>query len=891
MRTDIGSLLRRLAALFRRHRLDRDLDDELSFHLAMRQEEAVRRGSSAKDADHAARRQFGNVLRVKEQSKEAWLIGWLEIVVQDVRFALRGLRRSPAFAIVAVATLALGIGGTVEIFSVVNAVLLRPLPFADSDRVVYVQGNRSISGRPDAMWLIVPTEDLPRLREASTTLSHFSVINVRPVRVGEIGDSDGAVDAQRAHVSPAAFHLFDRRPLIGRGLEPRDEEPGTEEVVVLSYGAWRKYFGGATDVAGRRVNLNDYPHTIIGVMPQGFSFPTPDVEMWSAWTYRPPAGSRTMALTIARLNDGVSIEAATSEINAVFLGINPIYSRIYASEGGAPLKLVPVKEQMIAPVRPALLVALAAVGLVLLIACSNIATLLLARAAGRKREVGIRSSLGASRWRIGQQVITESVVLALLGGAAGTFVAFGFVRVLPALELAHIPRLIEVQVDGAFLLSALAITLATSLLFGCAPALRMIGPRFGQTTPTVVGFSASSAPSLGRNRTRAALTVVQVALAVMLLIGAGLLGGSFVHLARFDLGYNPDNVVSFAVPTPPTRYSDAEQNRIQAEILDRLLGMTGGSGAAMTRLPTLPGGTGGGLLQIPGVADGTPAQIKPVSREYFDVLQLRLVEGRVFDDTDRPGQPLAVVVSQHLAAAFPDGLALGRTAQVKGLLEGIPLRVVGVVGDVVASSVEAIVRPDMYVLIDQLPTGARFQSIRRSMSFVVRVNGDPLTIVPTVRSLVRQVDERLVVDNVSTLRDLVSATVAQPRTNAALLGIFASIAVLLTAIGIYGLIAYIVIERTQEIGIRMAVGAAGSDVLALVMGQSALLVVPGIVLGLGGAAGLTRYLETMLYGLTPLDARTFAAVPVVVVLVMLAASYLPARRATKVDPLVALRCE
>ena len=853
----------------------------------MRHEEEVRRGSSPRDADLAARRQFGNVLSVKEQSRDAWVFRGLEVVLQDVRFALRGLRRSPAFAIVAVATLALGIGGTVAIFSVVNAVLLRPLPFTDSDRVVFVQGSRS-PGRPGAISLLVPTDDLPRLRDASTTLSHFSVFNTRPVRVGERGEGDSAVNALRAHVSPAAFRLFDRRPLIGRGLEPRDEEPGTEEVVVLSYAAWRKYFGGAADVAGRRVNLNDYPHTIIGVMPPGLSFPTPDVEMWSAWTFRPPANSRTVALTIARLNDGVSLEAATSEINALFLGMYPIFGR----DGVAPLKLVPVKEQMIAPVRPALLVTLAAVGLVLLIACSNIATLLLARAAGRKREVGIRSSLGASQWRIGQQVMTESVVLGLLGGAAGIFVAFAFVRVLPSLELAHIPRLAEVQVDNAFLLSALAITLATSLLFGCAPALRMIGPRFGQTTPTAVGFSASSAPSLGRNRTRAALTVVQVALAVMLLIGAGLLGGSFIHLARFDLGYNPDGVLTFTVPMSPAQFSDAEQTRVQAELLDRLVGMTGGSGAALTRLPTLPGGTSAGLLQIPGLAERTPAQIKPVSRDYFDVLQLRLVAGRVFDDTDRPGQPLAVVVSQQLAAAFPDGNALGSAAlQMNGLLDGIPLHVVGVVGDVVASSVEAVVRPDMYVLIDQLPTGARFQGFRRSMSFVVRVSGDPMAIVPTVRGFVRQIDARLLVDNVSTLRDLVSATVAQPRTNAALLGIFASVAVLLTAIGIYGLIAYIVIERTQEIGIRMAVGAAGSDVLALVMGQSALLVIPGIVLGLGGAAGLTRYLETMLFGLTPLDARTFAAVPVVVVLVMLAATYLPARRATKVDPLVALRCE
>jgi predicted permease len=880
------AFLRRLLLSFRRRRLDHDLNDELAFHLAMRQEEQVRRGIAPADADFTARRHFGNVLSVKEHARDAWVLTRLESVLQDVRFALRGFRRSLTFSLTAVMTLSIGIGGTIAIFSVVNAVLLRPLPFKDSDRVVYVQGTDS--PRPYAPSQRLPTSDLPQLRRESTTLSHFSTLETLPVRVGDPGDDGNAPIALRALISPAAFELFDQRPLFGRGLEPGDAQPGAELVVILSDGAWQRYLGGAADVLERRLTLNGVPHVVIAVMPRGFSFPTPNVEMWSAWTYVPPPGVFTTPVTIARLKDGVSLESATAELNSVFINMHPVFAR---GNRPPPLKLVPIKEQMVAPIRTALLVALIAIVFVLLIACTNIATLLLARAAARRREMGIRSSLGASRARLGQQVLVESAVLALLGGVVGACVAFGLVRLLPSLELTYIPRLAEVRVDGSFLLGALVTTLSTSLLFGCAPALRVMHAEFTPTPQRHAGFSASNSPSLGRNRTRSALTVVQVALAVMLLVGAGLLGGSFVYLARFDLGYNPDDVLTFAVRLPPTQYSDGEQRTIYAQLLDRLRTTTHARAAMTGRLPTSPGGTLGGLLQVPELSERVPAQLRPVSRDYFDVMRLPIVEGRGFDGTDRPGQAPAIVVSRQLAATFPDGRALDRTVQLNGPLEGIPLQVVGVAGDVMASSVEAVARPDMYILVDQLSTDLKAPGLFRSASFVVRVNGDPMSLIPTIRGLVHQIDPRLSIENVTTLREVVSASVVQPRTNALLLGIFAAIAVLLTAIGIYGLIAYIVTERTQEIGVRMAVGADRLDVLALMFGQSALLVLPGIGFGLGGAAALTRYLESMLYGLTPLDGRTFVIVPVAVIVVMLVASYLPARRATRIDPVAALRCE
>ena len=410
--------------------------------------------------------------------------------------------------------------------------------------------------------------------------------------------------------------------------------------------------------------------------------------------------------------------------------------------------------------------------------------------------------------------------------------AFGLVRLLPSLELAHVPRLGEVTVDVAFLVGAVAVTLVTSLLFGCAPVLRTMAPRFAQTTRSDAGFSAAGSPSVARNRTRV------------------------------------------------------------AQLLERLRSMTEPGKVAVTaRLPTQPGGPFSGLLQLPALAGRVPAHLRPVNRDYFQVLRLPIVDGRGFEAVDRPGQPPAVIVSRQLARAFPEGRVLGQNVHlISGPLEGIPLRVVGVAGDVVANSVESVVRPDVHILIDQLPSGRRFQSLLGATAFfVVRGDADATALVPTIRMLVKQIDPRLSIDNVITLGERVSATVAQPRTNAVLVGLFAGVAVLLTGIGLYGLVAYNVSERTQEIGIRMADGAAAADVLALVMKQSTLLVVPGILLGLGGAAALSGYLEGMLFGLTPLDPRIFAVVPALVIVVLAVASYLPARRATKVDPVVALR--
>jgi predicted permease len=521
----LGALYRRLLALFRRYRLERDLDDELAFHLAMRETEHQQ--GESKESSWRTRRRFGNVTRVKEQARDAWTFQWLESVLQDASYAFRQLRRAPGFTAVALLTLALGIGANTAIVSLVNGVLLRPLPFTDSDRVVYIAGN--VPSRPEIMTLPVRMREIPELRKESKTLSGFSTLFVQPSVLEEIVSGE-PLKTSRAMVSPTVFNVLEARPILGRVLDAHDEQPGSQLVSVLSYAAWQKYFAADPSVIGTAASLDGMSYTIVGVMPRGFVFPTPDVEIWSAMQL-PPSGN-IAAVVIARINDGFSRETAAAEINTLFIRMRQRELATRPGDTPPPLKLVSVKEQMIAPVRPALLVILAAGGLVLLIACSNIASLLIARAAARRREVAVRIALGAGPARLIRQVLTESVVLALLGGVAGTLVAYSGVRLLGALEGARIPRLAEVQLDAAFLIIALATSLATGVLFGAAPALWIARSRVDRILTDRPFGGIIAFTFLGRNRARHALAIVQIGLAVVLLIAAGLLVGSFVNLAR-----------------------------------------------------------------------------------------------------------------------------------------------------------------------------------------------------------------------------------------------------------------------------------------------------------------------------------------------------------------------
>jgi predicted permease len=819
---------------------------------------------------------------LEKKVRDAQTIRWIESVMQDIRFAIRSLRRSPGFTSVAVLTLALGIGANTAIFSVVHAVLLRPLPFTDSDKVVYIVGN--VPSRPEVMTMRVPMSDLPRLRSESRTLSNFSTMSVQPTTLTWTGSID-PVKTSRASISPAVFEFLATRPIVGRVFASSEEQPGSQLVAMLSYSIWQTHFAADPTIVGRSITLDGMTHTVTGVMPRGFAFPTPEVHVWSAMQLPPSAN--LVALIIARVKDGVSIETAAAEINTVFIRMHQRQPQ--GDTGGAPppLRLISVKEQMIAPVRQALLVMLGAVGLVLLISCSNIASLLLARSVARRREIEIRISLGAGPGRLVRQVLTESVVLALLGGMAGSLIAFGGVRLL-ALD-SEIPRLAEVRVDISFLLVVLMTSICTGLLFGSAPAGRLARFRFEQA---VVGKNVSAVSLLGRNRARNVLTVFQVGMAVVLLTGAGLLGGSFVNLARVELGYDTDRVLTFEVPMPRGRYNDEERNAIQEALIERLKAINGIVAAAITdRLPTQPGGAFAGLLQVPGTLARIPVQLRPVSSDYFDVMRLRLVEGRTFEDTDRPGQAISLIVSQQVAAGFPEGRLLGKIVRLNGPFEAFDMHVVGIARNVLTSGLEQTPRADVYVKLEQWPAEPRFQSMLRSMRFVIRAENNPMRLVPTIRSLVVQTDQRLFIDNISTMQQLVANTTARPRTYALLLGVFSLVAVLLAGVGIYGLTAYIVTERTREIGIRMALGAERADVVRLVLSHSSSLGGLGIILGLAGAAAVTRYLDKLLFGLSPLDPRIFATVPVVFILIILAASYVPTRRATKVDPLVALRCE
>lgn len=800
----------------------------------------------------------------------------LESVARDVRVALRGWIRAPGFAAAAVTTLALGIGANTAVFSAFYAVMVRPLPFKDSDRVVYLRGGP-------------PMVDIPQLRAASKTLSSISVLVLGDVSVGGVRDGE-TVELRRAVISPSAFELLDVQPAIGRLFAPRDEDVGAEPVVMISYAAWQEQFGADPHLLGRRITIAGYAQTIVGVMPRGFAFPSPDVQMWNVAILpaarpgeeRSPQG----ATTIARVNRGVSLEAAAAELNTLFVGLHPEAAQAIA-HGAPPLTLLQVKEQMVAPVRTALLVLAAAAALVLFIACSNVAWLLLARANRRRNDIGVRIALGAGTGRVLREVLTESVMLALSGGLVGTLLAVLGLQFLRVFHGNTIPRLAEVNIDAAFLLISVASSVVTVAVSGVLPGLRIARFRLVPVgrAPTAHGGAGGL---LGR-KSASVLTIAQVSSAVVLLIAAGLLLRSFAGLARLDLGYEPADVLTCEVRLPPNRYSNIEQSRILSQLSERLGAVPGVVAVAATsRLPTQPGGVFFGRLQLPEGGGHVPVNVTPASATYLNVMRLRVAAGRWFDDRDRHGGETAIVVSRQVAASFASGRATDSVVQLNGPFDGIPLHVVGVVDDTFTGGPDGVARPDIYMKLDQWP--ATLPLPLRSL-IGIRHNGSPAELAPTVRILISQVEPSLSADHIVSMQDLVSRSTERPLAYATLLGAFAVVAVVIALVGIYGFVAYIVSARTYEIGVRMALGARQAQIMHLVLGYFVTVTVTGVVLGLVAAAAVTRYLQAMLFGLTPLDAMTFAAVPVSFMAVAILAAYGPTRRATRVDPLVSLRSE
>jgi putative ABC transport system permease protein len=848
----------------------------------------------------------------------------------DLFYALRGLGRSPGFTSAAVLTLALGIGAATAVFSVVNTVLLEPLPYRDSDRLVRIV-QRAAPANPSAPLLRrtdMPWPERAEWLKASTTLSDIAVSITPPITL--MPTSTGSARLSGALVSANTFAMLGASARLGRTLDAADGAAGST-VVVISTGAWQRYFQNDPGILGRTITLKTLgpeagfldgtPLTIVGVMPASFAFPIPNLDYWAPITDGSPA-RKWSGGAIAQLREGTSMAAAADEANAIGEGLRPKPTSGPLSRplppGERRFAIEGVKEQMIAASRPALRVIAIAVGAVLLIVCANVAGLLLARGTARRREVALRLAIGASRGRILRQFITESLVLAAIGGVLGAVLAVGFVYLLREFASPHaqgvfqlsfggstmLPRLHEITVDARLLALAMALAAITALVVGAVPAFRMSRTDYAQVM-NYRGAGSQGGARRGDTRARSVLVVAQMVVATMLLVGAGLLINSFTRLARVDPGWNARGLLMFYLVMPQD-YSTARKAALIDTLLTELRRQPDVEGAGYTYAGPLLGivDTFGVFVppgRTPEEMRGSPdtPQIRAVSHDYLQTMGARLVSGRWFEPTDDAGAPPVIIVNRTVVRRlFNNEDPVGRLVRMDGNMEQPPQQIIGVVEDMRQSRLDAEPAPQMFADYRQLlamtqarklPTAVQERLSFGFLSFFVRTDRDPATLMPAVRSLVNRVDAAAGIDVMLPMEQLVASSLTRQRFYAILLGLFAAIATVLGAIGIYGVLAYAVGQRTQEIGIRMALGAERGAVLRMVLQRGIVLAAIGIVLGLAGAAGLTRYLSGMLYDLKPLDPPTYAAVAILFAMVALIASYLPARRATRVDPVVALR--
>jgi len=794
--------------------------------------------------------------------------------MNDLKFAFRQLLKNPGFTAVAVLTLALGIGANTAIFSVVDGVLLKPLPYERPGQLVQVweapgPGKRN-SASPGAFldW-----------KEHSTVFESLSLRQNTAMNL--TGDGEPERISGLA-MSTSGLQIFRARPLLGRTFASDEDQPGKDKVAVLSHGFWQRRFGGETNVVGREIQLNDQSYTVIGVLPPRF-LPWDKAEFVIPKAIAPDEANQRSAhwlQVIGRLKPGVTVAQAQSEMNALAARLKPLYPAFKKDWG---VTIVPMHEQITGNVKPTLLVLAGAVGFVLLIACANVANLLLAKASARQKEMAIRAALGASRWRVIRQLLVESVLLSLLGALLGLLLTFWSVGTLTSITAVSLPRAQDVGLDLRVLGFALLVSLVAGVAFGLVPALQPSRPDLND----MLKEGARTSGTGPRNCVRSGLIVSEVALSLVLLIGAGLLLNSFVRLSNVPPGINPQNVLTMQVTLPDKKYPDAERRAAFFErTLERIENLPGVEAAGAVWTMPLAGYSPDTSFTVFG-RPGQPATSYQTdfdfcSPDYFRAIGIPLLKGRFFEQRDRADAPRVVIINEALAREhFPNEEPLGKRIQLGKIDE--QWEIMGVIGNVRQRGLGESVRPSVYRPLAFIWSG--------NGHLVVRTTGAPLGMAESVRKTILEVDPSQPVANVRTMEEVIAASVAQRRFILMLLGGFAGAALLLAGIGLYGVIAYAVSQRTREIGIRMALGATRSAVLALVLRQGMKLAGIGVLLGTAGGLGLTRVLTGFLYEVKPTDPATFVSVSLILTLVAVLACWLPARRAAKVDPMEALRYE
>ena len=810
-------------------------------------------------------------------------------LINDVRYGVRMLLKSPASTLVALIALSFGIGANSAIFSVVNGVLLRPLPYQDPGRLVVVWETKLSRGIKQEL---VSSGEYRTWVSENRVFDQMAALRAEP-RVLAGGELPERVETTL--LSPGAFEMLGAKPAVGRTFSPGENQPGRNLVAVLSYGLWQRRFGGDPSVLGKAVTLDGIGYTVVGVAPSDFHLLDSPSDVWipyalDARELDPKNRAARTLRVIAHLKPGATFEQAESEMRSI---ARKMELQDPDANSGYSATVVPLRDQLIGDIRTTLWTLLGAVLFVLLIACANVANLLLARAGSREKEIALRSALGANPARLARQLLTESVLLALAGGVLGLLLAVWSVSLLKQLGPATLPRLREISVDWRVLAFTLLVSIATGIIFGLAPALASMRSDLNSILRST-GRGATGGPA--RARFRNTLVVSEMAACVVLLTGAGLLIRSFAQLQSVNSGFRPDHVLTMQIELPETRYSGLKVGLFYQQLLERLQALPGVRFAGIARKVPLSGDMDLSLnftienRPVQASADQPRAQFRAVSADYFDALGIPLIRGRHFDRTDGEHTPGVVLVNETLVRTFfAGGDALGKRIK-SGLDDSVWYTIVGIVRDVKQSGLDAQDKPETYYHYLQVPP-AEMNDVEGTMTAVLRTSAEPASLAAAARGEVQKMDTSLAVFNVHTMESLLDSSLAQPRFRTTLLGAFAGVALILAAIGLYGVTAYSVARRTNELGVRMALGAQKNHVLKLVMGQAVGLAALGIGIGLVLALGAMRVISKLLFGVNAADPLTFAATALLILVIALAASLIPALRAIKVDPMVALRYE